>query len=199
MKNEEIKDTWKTMESIENYSKEELENILRKKTKRNTDAFLYPIILRMLIMPILIAILIISLVDRWEYEFYRYNNIALCGFFLFLLYSSVISFYRIQFVGPNLPLKNWLERWVKYKYKLEKSIFGYLLLPFFLISIYLSVNLYQTDRSIMELINNTSNLIALLSALIVPLLALTAIVWMSKRKYSKSLQYLEDYYNQLMD
>jgi TRAP-type mannitol/chloroaromatic compound transport system permease small subunit len=96
-------------------------------------------------------------------------------------------------------LKDWLERWVKYKYKLEKSIFGYLLLPFFLISVYLSVNLYQTDRSIMELINNTSNLIALLSVLIVPLLALTAIVWMSKRKYSKSLQYLEDYYNQLMD
>jgi magnesium-transporting ATPase (P-type) len=199
MKNEEIKDTWKTMESIENYSKEELENILRKKTKRKTDAFLYPVILRMLIMPILCTILILSLVERWEYEFYRYNNIALCGFFLFLLYSSVISFYRIQFVGPNLPLKNWLERWVKYKYKLEKSIFGYLLLPFFLISVYLSVNLYQTDRSIMELINNTSNLIALLSALIVPLLALTAIVWMSKRKYSKSLQYLEDYYNQLMD
>jgi magnesium-transporting ATPase (P-type) len=199
MKNEEIKDTWKTMESIENYSKEELENILRKKTKRKTDAFLYPIILRMLIMPILCTILILSLVERWEYEFYRYNNIALCGFFLFLLYSSVISFYRIQFVGPNLPLKNWLERWVKYKYKLEKSIFGYLLLPFFLISVFLSVNLYQTDRSIMELINNTSNLIALLSALIVPLLALTAIVWMSKRKYSKSLQYLEDYYNQLMD
>ncbi len=199
MKNEEIKDTWKTMESIENYSKEELENILRKKTKRKTDAFLYPIILRMLIMPILCSILIISLVERWEYEFYRYNNIALCGFFLFLLYSSVISFYRMQFVGPNLPLKNWLERWVKYKYKLEKSIFGYLLLPFFLISVFLSVYLYRTDRSIMELINNTSNLLALLSALIVPLLALTAIVWMSKRKYSKRLQYLEDYYNQLMD
>ncbi len=199
MKNEEIKDTWKTMGSIENYSKEELENILRKKTKRKTDAFLYPIILRMLIMPILCTILIITLVERWEYIFYRYNNIALCVFFLYLLYSTVISFYRIQFVGPNLPLKDWLERWVKYKYKLGKSIFGYLLLPFFLISVFLSVNLYQTERSIMELINNTSNLVEFLTSLIVPILALAAIVWMSRRKYNKSLQYLEDYYNQLTD
>jgi len=199
MKNEEIKDIWKKMESTANYSKEELENILLKKTKRKTDTFLYPIILRMVIMPVLCTILIISMIERWDYEFYRYNNIALCGFLLFLLYSSVISFYRIQFVGPNLPLKNWLERWVKYKNKLEKSIFGYLLLPFFLISVYLSVNLYHTDRSIVELINNTSNLVELLSSLIVPILAMTAIVWISRRRYSKTLQYLEDYYNQLMD
>ena len=199
MKNEEIKDTWKTMGSIENYSKEELENILRKKTKRKTDAFLYPIILRMLIMPILCTILIISLVERWEYIFYRYNNIALCVFFLYLLYSTVMSFYRIQFVGPNLPLKNWLERWVKYKYRLEKSIFGYLLIPLLLISVFLSINLYHTDRSIIELINNTSNLVELLSALIVPILAVTAILWMSRRKFSKNLQYLEGYYNQLME
>ena len=199
MKNEEIKDTWKTMGSIENYSKEELENILRKKTKRKTDAFLYPIILRMFIMPILCTILIITLVERWEYIFYRYNNIALCVFFLYLLYSTVMSFYRIQFVGPNLPLKDWLERWVKYKNKLEKSIFGYLLLPFFLISVYLSVNLYHTDRSIMDLINNSSNLLESLASLIVPILALTGMVWVSRRKYSKRLQYLEDYYNQLTD
>ena len=187
------------MGSIENYSKEELENILQKKTKRKTDTFLYPIILRMLIMPILCTILIITLVERWEYIFYRYNNIALCVFFLYLLYSTVMSFYRIQFVGPNLPLKSWLERWVKYKYKLGKSILGYLLIPFLLISVFLSINLYHTERTIMELINNTSSLIELLSALIVPILALAAIVWISRRRYSKSLQYLEDYYNQLTD
>ena len=72
MKNEEIKDTWKKMESIENYSKEELENILRKKTKRNTDVFLYPIILRILIMPILFVILILGLLKVY---FIKYRSL----------------------------------------------------------------------------------------------------------------------------
>jgi hypothetical protein len=199
MKDEEIKQAWKAMESTKSYSKEELVNVLRKKTKRKTDAFLYPIIFLILIIPIYCTILIVMLVDRWDYVFYRYNNLVLCAFLLYLLYSSVISFYNIRFIGPNLPLKDWLKRWVNYKNKLEKSVLGYFLSPFLMVSVILSINLYVTKRSISDVISNTSNLVEILSTLIVAILAMSAIVWISKRKSGKSLQYLEEYYNQLSD
>jgi hypothetical protein len=148
------------------------------------------------VFPILFSALAYAMLDRWDDVFYRFNNVFLCGYTGYKFYNSIMAYYRIRYIGPSLPLKDWLKRWVNYKQKFGKtrSLLSMLFIPVFIASLFLSVYLYISEDSMQEVLDHPAFAFGFLSALIT---ARMFAILIRRKKQMKQLQYLQDLYNEL--
>ena len=199
MKDDILKQSWEGIGShIKTSSMEEIEDILKRKTKKVTDSFLLASVTGIIVFPILFTAIFYAMLNNWDDVFFRFNCMFLCAYTGYKLYNSITAYYRIRYIGPNLPLKDWLKRWVNYKQKFGKgsSLASIVLSLILIISLYLTIYLYITKKSISEILNQPSFSIGLLVALISSRIGAILI---RRKKQVIQLQYLQDLYYELCD
>lgn len=192
-----IKQSWEGIGShINPSSMEEIEHILRRKTKKVTDSFLLASVTGLIVFPVFFAAACYAMLSCWDEVFFRFNNMFLCAYAGIKFYNSITAFYRIRFVGPNLPLKDWLKRWVNYKQKFgnSRNLASILFIPLFITSLYLSAYQLITKESISEILDHPTFTISFLTAFIT---SRTLAIFINRRKKVKQLQYLQDLYNEM--
>ncbi len=197
MKDSDLRKSWGEIASkIGSSPKEDIEAILKRKTKKVTDSFLLASIVGMIVFSLACVALIYAMIHRWDDGFYRVNAIFLCVYCAYRLFNSITSYYRIRYIGPNMPLKEWLKRWVKYKeeyvdgFKLERLVS----IPLLITALYLAIYLFVTNESLSELLSHPTFSISFLVALITSRIVA---VMVRKRKQVKQLQHLKDMYDEM--
>lgn len=197
MRDSDLKKSWKAISSkIDSSSMGEIEAIFKGRTKKVTDSFFLASNVGMVVFPLACAALIYCMLNRWDDIFYRYNAMFLFVYYTYKLYNSIAAFYRIRYVGPNLPLKDWLKKWVRYKVKYvdRRVLVNILPIPVLMTSLYLAIYLYIRNETITELLSNPKFSIAFLVALISSRIAAILI---RRNRQSKQLQYLKDMYDEI--
>ncbi len=199
MKDDILKESWEGIGShINPSSMEEIEKILKRRTKKVTDSFLLASVTGIIVYPIFFVALFILMLNRWDDVFFRFNNMFLCTYTVYKFYNSITAFYRIRYIGPNLPLKVWLKRWTDYKRKFgtARSVASILFIPILMASLYLSIYLFITKETVSEILYHPSFSIGFLAGLIV---ARIIAILIRRKKQLNQLQYLEDLYNEMCD
>ena len=80
MKDDILKQSWYAIGSqIKTSSEEEIEKILRGKSKKVTNSFLLASVTGIIVYPIIFAALFYAMLNRWDDVFYRFNNPIVFG------------------------------------------------------------------------------------------------------------------------
>jgi hypothetical protein len=198
MEDKDLQNIWKKIDSsIENKSKEDLNQLLNSKAKKKINKYIYHFILSALISFGFITFLIITMVNRWDDLLYKINNLILGLYTLLALVSSIWSIYNLKNNRSNLPLKEWL------KYKIEilsKWIFNktvFYLLPFIFVLTILSIHVYYEYKPFTEVIKNEDSIYGLSFGLIIGLTVSFVGVIKIRQNQRSNLEYLKSLYKQI--
>ena len=198
MEDKDLQNIWKKIDSsIENKSKDDLNQLLNSKVKKTINNYSYHFVISALISFGFISFLIITMINRWDDIFYRINNIILSLYTLLALISSIWSIYNLKNNRSSLPLKEWL------KYKIEilsKWIFNktvYYLLPLILVLTILSIHVYYEYKPFTEVIKNEDSIYGLSFGLIVGLIVSFVVVIKIRQNQHNNLEYLKSLYKQI--
>lgn len=196
MGNNEIENIWKKVDSkISPKSIGELNELLRIKTKKTMNKFLYFLCVDILVCIGLIIFLIITALNRHGDIIYQVNNAILCLIALFSLIVSLLSWNKLQNNKYNLSLKDWLEerikllsRWLLGKY--SKLYIG--LIPVLLIMINLSIHVYYEHKPFIEVMKNEESIYGLIIGFIVGLFVSYIVVNKIRKYQLKNLDFLKE-------
>ncbi len=205
MENLELQKIWKTIDSeINNKSKDELNILLTSKAKQVLKDF---ILLNIIAIPICIGMiiwLIITSINRLDDRIYLANNALLGMFVSFALFYSISYWHKFKHNKFNQPIKDWLETRIKLLSKWLKgrlSKIEFYLFPLIFILTDLSIHVYYTDLSFLEVFKSDKFLQEDMWGMIIftpILLAIGFYCLMRIRKYQiKKLDFLKDLHGRL--
>jgi hypothetical protein len=198
MEDKDLQNIWKKIDSsIENKSKDDLNQLLNSKVKKTINNYSYHFIISALVSIGFITFLIITMINRWGDLLYRINNLILTSCTLLAFISSIWSIYILKNNRSNLPLKEWL----KYKIDiLSKWIYNksvYYLLPLILVLTILSIHVYYEYKPFTEVIKNEDSIYGLSFGLIVGLIVSFVVVIKIRQNQRNNLEYLKSLYKQI--
>ena len=166
MENKEIQNIWKNIDSEINLkSKDELDLLLIRKTKKTMNKFLYVIGFAIFVCTGLIVFLVITALNRRTDVYYLINNITLGLLTIIALGSSLYAWYNLQNNRYNQSLKSWLEDRIK---SLTKSLTGrysklYLInIPIIYVLVIFSIHVYFENKPFIEVLHTEESVIGLL-------------------------------------
>ena len=198
MENNELQRIWKSIDSTINVkSKEELNTMLEKKTRKTMNKFYYFIGIAIVISVGFITFLIITMINRWEDIYYRINNLAICTFTTIALISEIWSLYALRNNKANLPIKEWLEYRIKLLTKDLSRKLDYYILPFIAVPCILSVSVYYNHNSFLDLFQDEESIYGLIFGLLGCLIVSYITVRKIRKYHLKNLDHLKELHKML--
>jgi hypothetical protein len=170
MKENNIQSAWQTIESkIQPETNEELNNILKRKSKRIMKKFLLSAGVSGIISLGVIVFLIIATVNRWEDVYYRTINFALGLIILVSFGSAVNSFLFLLNAPKNISLKQAITKRKEKIAKWLSSKLPYFILPLICMLLMLSIHVYFEQTLFAEVITTEESFFGLFAGLTVGL------------------------------
>jgi hypothetical protein len=198
MKENNIQSAWQTIESkIQPETNEELNNILKRKSKKIMKKFLLSAGVSGIISLGVIVFLIIATVNRWEDVYYRTINFALSLIILVSFGSAVNSFLFLLNAPKNIPLKQAITKRKEKIAKWLSSKLPYFILPVICMLLMLSIHVYFEQSPFSKVITSEESFFGLLLGLAVGLtVAFFTMKKIRAHQYS-NLKYLDDLLKQI--
>lgn len=200
MENNRLKEIWKKAGPLATpESKDALNRILESKTNKIMSRFSYYIGFSALISTGFLAFLIITMVNRRGDPLYMVNNLLICLFTLFAVYSSVRALMFFNTGKTELPLKDWLSYRITSLSKWINSKVVYYVAPFICTLTIFSIHVYYGHKPFLVVFYAEESLIGLAAGLIAGLIVVFITLKKIKKHHRKNLGYLKDLYKQITD
>ncbi len=201
MDNNELQKIWKTFDTeINQKSKDELNLLLKSKTKQTINKFLVVLGISIFNCIGILIYLAITSLNRQNDLIYLINNATLGIVTIIALLSGLMSWYKIQNNKYNQPLKNWLEDRIKLLSKWLTGKFSNLylfLIPLLYVLTVLSIHVYFENKSFIDVLNTEESIFGLIVAAPIGLFA-SYFGARKIRKYQlKNLEFLKDLHGRL--
>lgn len=201
MKTNEIQTVWKKVDlELDRKSKDELNLLLVKKSRKAINKFLYVIGSSILISTGLILFLVITSLNRRADLIYQINNLILGLMTIVALVSSLLGWYKMKKNRYNQSLKSWLEETIN---SISKSLTGrynklYLfLIPILYPLVVMSIHVYFENKLFIDVLKTEESITGLIVATPVGLFV-SYFGAIKLRKYQKkNLKILQELYDQL--
>lgn len=185
MKENNIQSAWQKINSeLQPESTEELNNKLKRESKRIIKRFLLSAGVSGIISLGVIVFLIIATVNRWEDIYYRTINFALGLIILGSFTSAASSFIYLLNLPKNIPVK---QAFTKRKEKITKwlsSKLPYFILPVICMLLMLSIHVYFEQSHFLTVITSEESFFGLIAGLTVGL----AVAYFVMKKIRESQQ-----------
>ena len=166
MDNNELQKIWKTFDTeINQKSKDELNLLLKSKTKQTINKFLVVLGISIFNCIGILIYLAITSLNRQNDLIYLINNATLGIVTIIALLSGLMSWYKIQNNKYNQPLKNWLEDRIKLLSKWLTGKFSNLylfLIPLLYVLTVLSIHVYFENKLFIEVLSTEESVIGLM-------------------------------------
>lgn len=196
MENKELQKIWKNIDAEVNpKSKDELNLLLISKTKQTINKFLAIISFSILVSVGLLVYLIITTLNRPGDFIYLINNVTLGVVTIASLFSSLISWRKLQNYKYDQPLKNWLEVRIKLLSKWLTGRFSnsyIFLIPFLYLLTVLSIHVYFENKSFIEVLHTEESIIGLIVAIPIGLFVSYYAVRKIRKYQRYNLEFLKD-------
>ncbi len=202
MENRELQKTWRNMDTgIHQKSKDELNLLLKSKTKQMTTKFLVIIGISIMVSLGLMIFLIVTSLNRQNDLIYLINNLTLGIITIISIYSGLLSWYQLQNNKLNLSLKDWLQ--VKINL-LTKGLTGKLgklylfIIPIIYVLTVLSIHVYYEHETFIRVIKAKESIFGLIFGIITGLFV-SFYVFRKVRKYQlQNLKFLKNLYRKII-
>ena len=201
MKTNEIQTVWKKVDlELDRKSKDELNLLLVKKSRKAINKFLYVVASSILICTGLILFLVITTLNRRADLIYQINNITLGLITIVALGSSLRAWFKMKNSRYNQPLKSWLEETIN---SVSKSLHGkynklYLfLIPILYPLITLSIHVYFENKLFIDVLKTEESIIGLIVGTPIGLFVSYFGAKKVRKYYKKNLIILQELDNQL--
>ncbi len=173
MERDELKELWKnTGDKTPEVSRNKLEQILESKAKSTMNRFLMVFGIAGIISLSVITFVIITALYRKEDILYVINSTVLGILTIASLVSALWSLRRLSETKYSLPLKQLLEKNIK---MISRSLNGWhravsiLIIPVLFILLMMSINVYFSGMSYLDVISSGESVTALIAGLLVGL------------------------------
>jgi hypothetical protein len=201
MKDNELQNIWKTMDTeTHQKSREELNLLLVSKAKQTISNLLIITGVSVIVCIGLIVFLIFTSLNRPDDFIYLINNTILGIITLLSLVSGLFSWYTMRSNRYNQPLKNWLDerirllsRWVTGKF----SKLYLFLIPFLYILTVLSIHVYFENKAFMDVLKTEESVIGLIIATPIGLFVSYYVIRKIRNYQLKNLAFLKDLHHRL--
>jgi hypothetical protein len=198
MENNEFKDTWRNIQSgFNNKTKPEIENLLNIKVKATVNELLQMIFSSAVVTILMLAFLVIAAIHRREDLFYVANNSLMGLIAVASLIQKIYSFRALNNNKANMPLKEWLKYRIDLLSGTIYSNTAYYILPLGFILAMLSVRVYFSSQSLVEMVSSVDTVVGLIFGAVIGLSVAFLSVKKIKQKQSGNLDYLKELYNQM--
>lgn len=203
MENNELRKIWKNSElDIERRSKEELELLLRSKTRQTLNKYISIISISVLISLVLIVLLIIASLNRQGDTLYIINNSILGLLTLISFVSGIVSWKKLQIDKFNSTLKSVLEEKVTILSKWLKtglSKIYFISIPVLYILLVISIHVYFEYKGLIEVFKTDESLIGLIVAAPIGLFVSFYVVRKIRKFQMDNLFFMEDMLKRLSE
>lgn len=198
MENNDLHSMWKNIDSgINNKSKSEIDKILNTKVKATINELLLIIFSSSVITILFIGFLVIAAIHCSNDLLYIINNSLMGILALAALLQKILSFRALNSNKANLPLKEWLKYRIDLLSGTIYSNTAYYILPLGIILSMLSIRVFFSSKTYIEMISSADSIVGLIFGSIIGLGAAFIGVRKIKKKQSWNLDYLKELYNQI--
>ncbi|TKG91493.1 hypothetical protein EYV94_20925 [Puteibacter caeruleilacunae] len=201
MENTELQQIWKSINTeIDSKSKDELQLLLQSKAKQTINKYVVIMGVSVTVSAGLIVYLITTTLNRPGDLLFLINNITLGIVAMIALISGSISWYKMQTNRFNQSLKEWLNERISL---LSQWLTGRLsklylfLIPFLYALITLSIHVYFSNMSFLEVMKNGESVTGLLIAAPIGLFVSYYVARKIRRFQIQNLKFLKDMYDRL--
>lgn len=201
MENNELQKIWKTIDTeIDHKSKDELNLLLKSKTRQTINKFLVIMSISIIVSLGLLIYLTIASINRQNDVIYLINNITLGIITMISLITGLWSWFKIRNNRYNQPLKNWLaerisllSRWLTGRF----SKLYLFLIPFLYVLTVLSIHVYFENKPFIEVLKTEESVIGLIVAAPIGLFVAYFVARKIRKYQLKHLDFLKDLHDRL--
>lgn len=201
MENNELQKIWKTIDTeIDHKSKDELNLLLKSKTRQTINKFLVIMSISIIVSLGLLIHLTIASINRQNDVIYLINNITLGIITMISLITGLWSWFKIRNNRYNQPLKNWLaerisllSRWLTGRF----SKLYLFLIPFLYVLTVLSIHVYFENKPFIEVLKTEESVIGLIVAAPIGLFVAYFVARKIRKYQLKHLDFLKDLHDRL--
>ncbi len=199
METNELQKLWKNIDSGLNLkTKDELNQLLTKKSRKTIAEFLYIITISVTVCVVMVSFLIITALNRMEDIFYQLNNLILGLVTVFALISSLYSWRKLQNNKYNRSLKVWLEEkinllsgWMK---GINSKLFLFLIPVIYILTVF-SIHVYFENKLFIEVIKTKESIIGLSVAAPIGLFVSYYVARKIRKHHMINLKFLRNLYD----
>ncbi len=200
MENFELQKIWKTVDSeLESKSEGELQKIIESKTRKTIWRFYISYVVIFLITAGYFSFLTISLINRWDDFYLRLNNFAIGIISIVALVSEVFAMRLLREKKSALPLKEWVEKSMSFINRELKQRISYLVIPIIAIPTILSINVYFSQNTFIELFKDEEQMYGLTVGFIIGMMVSYYFVFKYRKYQLKNFEYLKGLYNRICE
>lgn len=201
MKNNELQRIWKDIDTgTAQRSKEELELLLKARSRQALNSYLIIIGISVLVCVALLVFLTITSLNRWNDPVYLVNNISLGILTLASLLSGLVAGHKLKAGCYDMPLRSWLQyridilsKWLTGKY----SKLYLFVIPLLSIMLMLSIHVYFENKRFMEVLATEESVTGMIIGLVTGLFVAYYIVRKIRKYQLQNLEFLRDLHRRL--
>lgn len=198
MENNDLQNIWKEIDStIEPKSKNELRDILESKTRKTIGKFYISSVLTFIVTISFFTFLIISVINRWDDVYYRINNLTIGIISIIALVYELFAVRLFQKNQSAYSLKEWIEKSISYMSRELKQRISYYILPFIAIPSILSINVYFSHDSFLDIFKDEESIYGLIFGYIIGIAVGYFFIFRYRKYQNKNLDYLKELYDRL--
>ena len=199
METNDLQNIWKKLDvDLSLKTKEELNQVLTKKSRHTVNQFLAVIAIATLVCVGMITFLSITALNRPEDVFYQLNNLVLGLVTVIALISSLFSWYQLQHKNYELSLRIWLEERIgllsKWLTGINSKLYFFLIPVIYILTV-LSIHVYFEHKAFVEVIQTSESVVGLLVAAPIGLFVSYFLAVKIRKQHSEKLEFLKYLYD----